>query len=129
MSRTVQIELPGRKMVRCICGHHFCTHVFDEADSICSAEGCSCIAFVKWEVVLLSPDGNEYRIYDIERFVRKDFTDLFIAEDVIIKARPSENNRGGGWTNAETGLQKLAEDKINSWKGWTLITKPKTFKL
>lgn len=124
----LQPVAPNLTDVRCICGHHQNTHLFDceRLESICSVAGCPCIDFIRWEVFLLE-GGDVYVVHDIEKFVRQDFPSLFSPEDLVVNHRPG-SKRWHTWTRAENGLQKLAEEAFPSWKGWTLLTRAKTFR-
>lgn len=126
--------MPAPTERRCICGHAEATHVFcvDEIGNndgnICAKEGCPCMEFYLWEVVLESPRAERYRVTDCAKFVR-DNPDLFDWEDR--EARPDASKKNGlchKWVFAETGLSAIITKRQEQWKGWSVVMFPKTFR-
>lgn len=119
---------------RCICGHAESKHAFDGDESICAEEGCQCARFHLWEAVIESPHlGRErFKVTCVEAFVRQ-HAELFLPEDAEL--RLVNRGRDGGasdfkthWTRAGSGLRSIIERVCESWKGWTVVTFPKTYR-
>ena len=117
----------GNREHRCICGHTLANHIIDLAfdDSICVVKGCSCQDAHLWCILFRAPDGKQYMVHDVAKFVRVDFPQLFTAPDRLQKVKPHDNS---DYTVAEDGLRHLAAGYCESWHNWTVITKPKTYK-
>lgn len=113
---------------RCICGHHEKFHIFDGTESICSREGCACGCFHLWEVLLLDPCGQRHKVSDVRYFVQE-HKDLFDPQDLDWHYQPSDITQGDPVCRALGGLYSITNAKSSSWKGWAVLTFPKTFRV
>lgn len=63
--------------------------------------------------ILIAPSGAQYKITNIDLFVR-DNSGLFLPEDVVIRKRPSGNR----YSRAANGLLSVSNRNKRQWKGW-----------
>lgn len=111
---------------RCICGHAEHNHIFDPPSSICAQADCKCHEYIRWVVYFFCPIGEIRVVSNVSEFVR-DNDYLFEWADTVEKHSPSAARETQKFTNASLQLSHLAEGYIQSWKGWTVMTYPKTY--
>jgi hypothetical protein len=115
---------------RCICRHAEHLHILEGSETICAHHGCTCKQFYLWSVDFRSPSGKVYTVPDIAKFVRDNWELFGVADAELTKCASSvyRLNKSGMYSRAEDALTKLGCRYIDSWKGWTVFTFPKTFR-